>query len=125
MQRGHSVSRVGGITLLAAALAGSWPLSAQDPKPGRVDWAMVETIVSRIEPPRIPARTYRVADFGALGAPGPAEGPAHPSSPADLWSTLSSLSTGPQRAVGSGARLHCRTRRAPRDQCLCALDGGR
>ncbi|HET9766305.1 MAG TPA: glycosyl hydrolase family 28-related protein, partial [Thermoanaerobaculia bacterium] len=28
---------------------------------------MVETIVSRIEAPRIPARTYRVADFGAAG----------------------------------------------------------
>lgn len=38
---------------------------AQDPAPGRVDWSLVETIVSRIEAPRIPARVYRVTDFGS------------------------------------------------------------
>lgn len=34
------------------------------PDPGRVDWSLVETIVSTIEEPRIPDRTYRVLDFG-------------------------------------------------------------
>jgi hypothetical protein len=34
---------------------------ADDPKPGRVDWTLVETIVQRIERPRIPDREYRVA----------------------------------------------------------------
>ncbi len=48
-------------------LAGAWPARAQDPTPGRVDWGLIETIVSRIEAPRIPARVYRVADFGAAG----------------------------------------------------------
>ena len=61
MPRGHII---GTLFLL---LAGGQPLSAQDPAPGRVDWTMVETIVSRIEAPRIPARIYRVADFGAAG----------------------------------------------------------
>lgn len=55
--------RVG--TLVALLLAGVWPAGAQDLTPGRVDWSLVETIVSRIEAPRIPARIYRVADFGA------------------------------------------------------------
>jgi polygalacturonase len=65
MPTGHRIWQVGaGVTLLSV-LGGPWPLSAQDPKPGRVDWTMVETIVSRIEAPRIPDRTYRVADFGA------------------------------------------------------------
>ncbi|HKH05563.1 MAG TPA: ATP-binding protein [Acidimicrobiales bacterium] len=35
-------------------------------------------------------------------APGSAPGPARTGAPADLWSTLSSLTTGPQRAVGGG-----------------------
>jgi polygalacturonase len=39
--------------------------AADDPRPGRVDWSLVETIVSRVETPRIPDRTYRVGDFGA------------------------------------------------------------
>ena len=52
------------VTLLLAA-AGALPAGAQDPAPGRVDWRLVEAIVARIEVPRIPARTYRVADFGA------------------------------------------------------------
>jgi len=55
---------------LAAALlllvGGAGPSRAQDPAPGRVDWGLVETIVSRIETPRIPARAYRVADFGGV-----------------------------------------------------------
>lgn len=68
MPRGHTICRVGAGGTLLLLLAGCWPLSAQnDPRPGRVDWTMVETIVSRIEAPRIPARTYRVADFGAVG----------------------------------------------------------
>lgn len=46
---------------------GSWPVAAQDPDPGRVDWALVETIASSIESPRIPARDYLVSDFGAAG----------------------------------------------------------
>jgi polygalacturonase len=45
-------------------LAGVW---AEDPAPGRVDWSMVDTIVARIETPRIPDRTYKVSDFGATG----------------------------------------------------------
>ena len=45
-------------------MAGAW---AEDPAPGRVDWSMVETIVSRIETPRIPERTYKVSEFGAAG----------------------------------------------------------
>jgi hypothetical protein len=48
-------------------LVGAWPARAQDPAPGRVDWDLIETIVSRIESPHIPARVYRVADFGAAG----------------------------------------------------------
>jgi hypothetical protein len=68
MPRGQTIRRVGAASgTLLLLLAGCRPLSAQDPKPGRVDWTMVETIVSRIEAPRIPARTYRVADFGATG----------------------------------------------------------
>lgn len=72
MPRGHTICRVGASGTLLLLLTGGWPLSAplsaqNDPTPGRVDWTMVETIVSRIEAPRIPARTYRVADFGAAG----------------------------------------------------------
>ena len=53
--------------LLMLLLLGAWPAGAQDPAPGRVDWGLIETIVSRIETPQIPARVYRVADFGAVG----------------------------------------------------------
>ncbi len=72
MPRGHTICRPGTggtlLLLLAGCLSFSAPLAAQpDPAPGRVDWTLVETIVSRIEAPRIPARTYRVADFGASG----------------------------------------------------------
>lgn len=67
MPRGHTVCRVGASGALLLLLAACGPLSARDPTPGRVDWTMVETIVSRIEAPRIPTRTYRVADFGAAG----------------------------------------------------------
>lgn len=45
-------------------MAGAW---AEDPAPGRVDWSMVETIVSRIETPRIPERIYKVSEFGGAG----------------------------------------------------------
>jgi len=65
MPRGRHVCRAGASWALLVLLVG--PLSAQDPTPGRVDWTMVETIVSRIEAPRIPERIYRVADFGAAG----------------------------------------------------------
>jgi polygalacturonase len=54
-----------GAALALLWLAGAWSTGAQDLAPGRVDWDLMETIVSRIEAPRIPARTYRVADFGA------------------------------------------------------------
>lgn len=52
-----------GATVALLLWAGA--IEAQDLTPGRVDWDLVETIVSRIEVPRIPARTYRVSDFGA------------------------------------------------------------
>lgn len=65
MPKGLAISWVGASLLWL--VAGSRPLWAQDPTPGRVDWAMVETIVSRIEAPRIPARIYHVADFGGVG----------------------------------------------------------
>ena len=67
MPRGHAINQFGTRVIVLLSLAGSWPLAAQDPTPGRVDWTMVETIVSRIEAPRIPDRIYRVADFGAAG----------------------------------------------------------
>src|SRR5688500_6720927 len=66
MPRSH-FGQVGAGGALLLLLAAPCSLSAQDPTPGRVDWTMVETIVARIEAPRIPARTYRVADFGAAG----------------------------------------------------------
>jgi polygalacturonase len=50
------------LAMLAAAfasLAAAPP--APDPDPGRVDWSLVETIVKRIERPRIPDRVHRVA----------------------------------------------------------------
>lgn len=59
--------RPGRVAALLLGAAASLPMGAQDPAPGRVDWDLVETIASRIEAPRIPARSYRVADFG--GAP--------------------------------------------------------
>jgi polygalacturonase len=59
-------SAASGAALLLALVVSS-PVAADDPKPGRVDWALVDTIVARIEAPRIPDRTYRVADFGAAG----------------------------------------------------------
>ena len=40
--------------------------AADDPAPGRVDWSLVETIVKRIETPRIPSREYAVTAFGGL-----------------------------------------------------------
>jgi polygalacturonase len=51
------------LTLLVPAAAAQ----TDDPAPGRVDWRLVDTIVARIEAPRIPSRDYRVADFGAAG----------------------------------------------------------
>ena len=56
--------RVSLISLLL--LLGAWPTRAQDPAPGRVDWDLIETIVSRIEGPQIPAQVYRVVDFGGV-----------------------------------------------------------
>lgn len=55
-----------GLTV-AWLLIGPRPGRAEDPAPGRVDWGLVETIVARIEAPRIPERLYRVVDFGAVG----------------------------------------------------------
>jgi hypothetical protein len=52
------------LTPALLALAGARPTGAQDLTPGRVDWDLIDTIVSRIEAPRIPERDYRVADFG-------------------------------------------------------------
>lgn len=46
---------------ITAAVAAAWAAGAGDPSPGRVDWSLVETIVKRIEAPRIPDREYRVA----------------------------------------------------------------
>lgn len=53
-------------TLLSTlAVCVAWgPVAAEDPRPGRVDWSLVDTIVAKIEAPRIPDRVYRVADFG-------------------------------------------------------------
>lgn len=67
MPRGQTLSLLGIRAALLLSLSGAWPLAAEDPAPGRVDWGLVETIVRRIEAPRIPARTYRVADSGAVG----------------------------------------------------------
>jgi polygalacturonase len=43
-------------------LASVWPAGAGavEPRPGRVDWSLVATIVERIEAPRIPDREFRV-----------------------------------------------------------------
>lgn len=54
-----------GATVLVVLLAASRPVAAEDPDPGLVDWTLVDTIVSSIEEPRIPAKLYRVSDFGA------------------------------------------------------------
>jgi polygalacturonase len=66
MPSGQPVLRLG-VRLALLWAAGASPLAAQDPTPGSVDWGMVETIVARIESPRIPARTFRVAELGAAG----------------------------------------------------------
>jgi polygalacturonase len=65
----RSQSRFGAAVVGAALVwaSESAPAFSQDPAPGRVDWSLVETIVGRIEAPRIPGRSYRVADFGAAG----------------------------------------------------------
>jgi hypothetical protein len=64
----HIVHRVRiSVTTLLLLAGSAWPARAQDPAPGRVDWGMVETIVSRIEAPRVPDRVYRVAELGAVG----------------------------------------------------------
>jgi len=54
---------VGASLLVAFLLGGAHVTSGENPRPGRVDWDLVETIVSRIEDPRIPPRTYDVSDF--------------------------------------------------------------
>ena len=51
----------------ALALLPRVAAGAEDLAPGRVDWTMVEAIVARIETPRIPATTFNVSDFGAVG----------------------------------------------------------
>ncbi len=61
------VSRVGSTTIVFMLLLGASPAGALDPAPGRVDWGLIETIVSHIEKPEIPARIYHVTDFGAVG----------------------------------------------------------
>jgi hypothetical protein len=70
MRTGHTLRRLGASSTLPSLLGlcvACWPASAEEPRPGRVDWSLVDTIVATIEAPRIPARTYRVADFGAAG----------------------------------------------------------
>jgi polygalacturonase len=47
--------------LLTAVLAAGASPAADEPRPGRVDWSLVPTIVERIEAPRIPDREFRVA----------------------------------------------------------------
>lgn len=66
MPSGHALFRVATRLTLLLSVAGLCPVAAQDPSPGRIDWTLVESIVSRLEAPRIPARTYRVDDFGAV-----------------------------------------------------------
>jgi polygalacturonase len=66
MPSSQLLCRLGAGVGLLSMLAAPRPLPAQDPTPGRVDWTLVDTIVSRIEAPRIPARTYRVTDFGGI-----------------------------------------------------------
>ncbi len=61
------VDQVRTSVIVLLLLLGSWTARAQDPTPGRVDWGLIETIVSRIESPQIPERVYRVVDFGAVG----------------------------------------------------------
>jgi polygalacturonase len=62
------------VAAAAAATLHSPPArTADDPRPGRVDWDLVETIVRRIERPRIPGREYRVPPVPA-GPEGPADG---------------------------------------------------
>lgn len=52
--------------MVATALALAAPgIGAEDPEPGRVDWSLVDTIVKRIELPRIPDREYRVPAVAA------------------------------------------------------------
>jgi polygalacturonase len=56
-------------------LAAAMTLAAggDDPAPGRVDWGLVDTIVKKIELPRIPDRDYRVKPVKeTAGAPGDA-----------------------------------------------------
>jgi len=50
--------------LAGGGLAGGGAAAAEAPAD---DWAEAEAIVRAIEPPRIPAREYSVADFGAAG----------------------------------------------------------
>ncbi|MCL4817630.1 MAG: glycoside hydrolase family 28 protein [Vicinamibacteria bacterium] len=53
---------------LALVLCAIGPAHGQAPAPapGRVDWSLVDEIVTRIEEPRIPARVHRVVDFGGV-----------------------------------------------------------
>ena len=65
--------RLGRVFLTMAAAAMPLGATAADPAPGRVDWGLVNTIVKRIELPRIPPREYRVERVtDASGAPGDA-----------------------------------------------------
>jgi beta-xylosidase len=61
-----------GLAGLATALATLWAGGADDPTPGRVDWSLIDTIVKRIELPRIPDREYRVSPVAAAGNARPA-----------------------------------------------------
>lgn len=67
MNNGKRIGLTVGVgVIVLAALAGARPDQDHDLAPGRVDWSMVETIVARIEAPRIPQRDYLVRDFGAV-----------------------------------------------------------
>lgn len=49
---------------MTAAIA-AWTFAGGDPAPGRVDWSLADTIVERIERPRIPSRRFRVSPVAA------------------------------------------------------------
>jgi polygalacturonase len=66
-------ARALGAVIAVAATAALWAAAPDDPTPGRVDWSLADTIVERIQAPRIPSRRFRVAPVAAgAGAAGDA-----------------------------------------------------